>query len=75
MSEQARVNVTKVLPVYVAPPLIETEVPVGAVVSIIIFLLKPSEPAAPGVGRVKTALLRAASLIVPLVIVSALVDV
>ena len=37
----------------------------GAVVSIMIFLLAPSEPAAPGAARVKTAALPAASVMVP----------
>ena len=38
---------------------------VGAVVSMTIFLFAPSEPAAPGAARVKTAALPAASVIVP----------
>jgi hypothetical protein len=37
----------------------------GAVVSITIALLFPSEPEAPGAARVKVALFAAASLIVP----------
>ena len=42
-----------------------TLVTVGAVVSMTMFLLAPSEPRAPGVGSVRVALLVAASLIVP----------
>ncbi len=43
----------------------ETEVTVGAVVSITIALFAPSELAAAGVAKVNVALFPAASLIVP----------
>ena len=45
-----------------AEDVIET---VGAVVSMIIALLAPRDPAAPGLARVQVALFNAASLIVP----------
>ena len=49
-------------------------VTVGAVVSITIALFAPNELAAAGVGRVKTALLVAASWIVPLLSARAAVE-
>ena len=50
-------------------------VTVGAVVSMTMFLLAPSEPAAPGAARVRTALLVAASRIVPPLSARAVVEV
>ena len=47
----------------------------GAVVSITIFLLAPSELAAPGEAKVSTALFKATSRMVPLFRVSAVVPV
>ena len=49
------------------------EVAAGTTVSIAMFLLKPSEPAAPGVASVSVASLVAASLIVPPLSVSEVV--
>ena len=43
----------------------ETLVTVGAVVSMTIFLLKPSDPCTPAGGSVRIALFPPASLIVP----------
>ena len=48
----------------------DTELTVGALVSIAMFLFAPREPAAPG-WRACVALLAAASMIVPLLRVSA----
>ena len=42
-----------------------TELTVGAVVSMTMFLALPSEPAAPGAASVRTALLPAGSVRVP----------
>ena len=50
-------------------------VTVGAIVSMTMFLLAPSEPAAAGAGSVRLALLRPASWIVPPLSARALVDV
>ena len=50
-----------------------TPMTVGATPSMTMFLFAPSELAAPGAGRVRTALLLAASRIVPPFSASALV--
>ena len=79
MTETASENVTvtgMVFPVWYAPLGLVDEmfVTIGAVVVIMMSLFAPSEFAAPGAGRVRTALLFDASLIVPLFSFSELVE-
>jgi hypothetical protein len=59
------IAVTGIGEVFVGLGAADVRVTVGAVVSILMFLLAPSDPAAPGAGRVKTALLFPESLIKP----------
>ena len=56
------------------PESVEVNVTPGAVVSTMMSLFVANEPAAPGVARLRTALFKATSLIVPPLRVRAEVD-